>query len=202
MLHRERRLALGTAATMVAAGLLASPAHAAWGPVLTPAASGGAQRVTVAVDGRGDVAAAWVQEYGRTVTVRAAVAANGRPATVRTLLRARDRAVRGLATTLDRRGELTVAWVDQASTRGLVSAAGAPADGWAAVTADRAGDQFVAPARPALSGPPGVKTAPLGGPAYFATASAPDGAALAAARPTRRALRVAVWRPPAAPLSR
>jgi hypothetical protein len=437
MLHRERRLALGTtAATLVAAGLAASPAQAAWGPVLTPAASGGAQRVTVAVDGRGDVAAAWVQEYGRTVTVRAAVAANGRPATVRTLLRARDRAVRGLTTTLDGRGELTVAWVDQAVTRGLlhgpitlraayrvpsgrwsgvravsrlspfayaeprlaaapdgtvaltfnagvraapgvgaawrtsgrpfgrvasvptgrhryllepalafdasgrahlagtapdsrgvlftattrarrfagprtiapapashvryvlagpgraltawvaagasttedlsgairtarvtdeavgppvavnalpstgltlsgapsgggelaftqfgpgfpageavvarigpdgaVSAAGAPADGWAAVTADRAGDQLVAPARPALSGPPGViaarpaiggtvETAPLGGPAYFATASAPDGAALAAARPTRRALRVAVWRPPATPLSR
>ena len=34
-------------------------------------------------------------------------------------------------------------------------------------------------------------------PFFFTTAGAPDGAALAVARPTRRALRIAVWRPPA-----
>ena len=81
----------------------------------------------------------------------------------------------------------------------------APADGWAAVTADRAGNQPVIPARPAGIEPTAlaarsasgaaVAPAPLRGPPFFVTASAADGRALAAARTGGRALRITVWRP-------
>jgi len=114
---RQRAVFLATA---LAAAAAPASAHAAWGPTLRPAASAGAQQASIAVDGRGDVAAAWAQERGRTLTVRATVKRGTRPLVVHTLLRGRDRAVQGLTTVLDRRGELTVAWVDRGSTRGLL----------------------------------------------------------------------------------
>ena len=88
---------------------------------------------------------------------------------------------------------------------GTVTPPTAPADGWAAVTADRAGNQLVIPARPAgieptaLAARPAsgaaVAPAPLRGPTFLVTAGAPDGSALAAARTGGRALRITVWRP-------
>jgi hypothetical protein len=99
----------------VAVAALPGTATAAWGPVLRPASSGGASPVALAVNASGDVAAVWAQDRpgARSAVVRALVRRGRGPARVRTLLRARDRAVTGLAAALDRRGELTVAWVDQ-----------------------------------------------------------------------------------------
>src|SRR4051795_3201948 len=65
MLRRHTRSIAGLAAAVAAIALTASPARAAWGPVLQPAASANGARITLSVDGRGDVGAAWLQERGR-----------------------------------------------------------------------------------------------------------------------------------------
>ena len=77
----------------------------------------------IAVNARGDEAVAWIQE-GRaaghaTLRVRVAWRAAGAPRMrFLTLVAGRDRAARGTAVALDARGELTVAWVEQASDNG------------------------------------------------------------------------------------
>ena len=120
MSRRRRPLIVGLLAATAATAFAASPALAGWGPVLQPAASDSASKAALSVNGRGAVGAAWLQQYGRTVTVRSTAILPGRPAAVRTLRRARDRAMVGLTTVLDARGELTVAWVERASTNGLL----------------------------------------------------------------------------------
>ena len=103
-----------------------------------------------AVNARGDVAVAWIQE-GRsqghaTLRVRAAVRRAGADRfSVRTLVARRDLAARGTAVALDPRGELTVAWIEQASDNGLrhgrktVRAAyRTPGGRWSRLQADRA----------------------------------------------------------------
>ncbi len=114
------RPVLLAAAALVAGAVPATTAQAAWGPVLRPAASAEAQQTSVAVNARGDVGVAWLQEQRRFATVRAAVKRGGAPLRVRTLLHERDSAVAGLTAALDRRGELTVVWVERGSTRGLL----------------------------------------------------------------------------------
>ena len=120
MSRRRRPLIVGLLAATAATAFAASPALAGWGPVLQPAASDSASKAALSVNGRGAVGAAWLQQYGRTVTVRSTAILPGRPAAVRTLRRARDRAIVGLTTVLDAHGELTVAWVERASTNGLL----------------------------------------------------------------------------------
>jgi hypothetical protein len=134
--------AVARAALAALAGLTPSSASAAWGPVLQPAASGGAGQVALAVAPTGDVAAAWVRDERGSVTVRAAVARGVAPMTGHRLLAARNRGVQGLAVVLDARGELTVAWVEQASAHGrrhghitLRAAYRTPTGRWSAVQA-------------------------------------------------------------------
>jgi hypothetical protein len=129
-----RRSSLPAAAGIAAAGLAAvthaaTPASAAWSTPQRIAGSTGASSPVVAVNGRGDVAAAWLREVehgsGRTrtaqVAVRAAVRRAGATAfSTRTLLSARERAVQGVAVTIDRRGEATVAWIDQPVSAGTL----------------------------------------------------------------------------------
>lgn len=103
----------GGATVAAVAGWVMAPAVAAadWTPVVGPTVAGYVFERALAVAPAGDVAAVWVQQ-GR---VRAAVKAPGRRLAVRTLFR---HPVQGLTAVMDRRGELTVAWVDQATRRG------------------------------------------------------------------------------------
>ena len=109
-----------TLCVLVAACILPAPAWAGWSDVSRVPLSAGGLWSTAAVAARGDVAVAWIQE-GRsgghaTVRVRAAVRAVGATRfSVRTLVARRDLAARGTAVAFDRRGELTVAWIEQAS---------------------------------------------------------------------------------------
>jgi hypothetical protein len=120
MSRRSRPSIVGLIAATATAAFAASPALAGWGPVLQPAASGNASKAALSVNGRGAVAAAWLQAYGRTEVVRAFATTPGRRPAVRTLRRVRDRSIVGLTTVLDARGELTVAWVERAATNGLL----------------------------------------------------------------------------------
>ena len=70
MSRRRRPLIVGLLAATAATAFAASPALAGWGPVLQPAASDSASKAALSVNGRGAVGAAWLQQYGRTVTVR------------------------------------------------------------------------------------------------------------------------------------
>jgi hypothetical protein len=108
---------------LAAAWALPAPAWAGWSGVARVPLSAGGLWSTAAVDARGDIAVAWIQEgrsHGHaTVRVRAAFRAPGATRfSVRTLVARRDLAARGTAVALDRRGELTVAWIEQASDAG------------------------------------------------------------------------------------
>lgn len=100
-----------------AAALLvaATPASAAWGPVVRPPLSTGASQLTLAVDPAGDAAAAWVVEGSHSVRVRAAFVRPSGGVSVRTLVSASGDAVQSPRVVLDRRGELTVAWVQRSA---------------------------------------------------------------------------------------
>lgn len=111
------RVTAAAIAGLAVAAIGVAPARAGWGPILRPAASAGAGQVALAVNGSGDVGVVWIQERHGIVTVRAGVKRGARPLLVRTLLSLRGGAVQGLAATLDRRGELTVAWVDRGPSR-------------------------------------------------------------------------------------
>jgi hypothetical protein len=130
------------------AALPCPPASASWSPPRTVPGSvtEGAGAPVLAVDGRGDLGAAWVDDPGDVrrvrhplVTVRASVSRHGGFAT-HTLLRRHDIAVQGLAVVLDRRGELTVAWIDERNDAGLLhghktvrAAYRTPSGAWSAV---------------------------------------------------------------------
>src|SRR4051794_20593163 len=109
---------------LVAMLALPATASATWSGILSVPSSTEATWPATAVNARGDVAVAWVQE-GRsaghaTVRVRAAWrSASATRFSVHTLVSRRDLAARGPAVALDSRGELTVAWVEQASDNGL-----------------------------------------------------------------------------------
>ncbi len=157
---RRHRLTISALIAGITMALAPSAASAGWGPVLQPAASANPSETALSVDGRGDVGAMWLQGYGRTVTLRATVKIAGRPAAVRTLRRARDRAIVGLASVLDRRGEFTVAWVERASTRGLLhgpitvrAAFRTPSGRWSAVQTISRTSAF-ASAQPQLAAAP------------------------------------------------
>jgi len=101
--------------------LPAATAQAGWSPAQTvPGARAATLTSTaLAVDGRGTTAVAWVDDGGAsngrrhaTTAIRVAVGRAGGSFSVRTLVRRRDLAVQGLTTTMDARGELTVAWID------------------------------------------------------------------------------------------
>jgi hypothetical protein len=119
--HASRAARIAAVAALFCGLGIASPATApaAWGPVLRPATSAAPSSTALAVNASGDLALAWVQERAGTSAVRVFVRRNGRSARVRTVLRARHRAVQGLTVVLDGRGELTVAWVDQTQRSGL-----------------------------------------------------------------------------------
>jgi hypothetical protein len=96
--------------------------------------------------------------------------------------------------------------VSRIARDGAHSAPDVPAGGWAAVAADRAGDQVVERLRPVLFGPldavgarpvtgGDAEPAPFGDPDLFTVAAAPSGRALAAAAAARAFVRVSVWRP-------
>jgi hypothetical protein len=116
------------AAAVALAATLATEASAAWRPPLTIPKSTGASWTVTAVDGRGDLAVAWANQPFEAragsrprVSVRVALLRAGASAfDVRTLMSARDRAVAGVTVALDSRGEATVAWMEQPSTRGLL----------------------------------------------------------------------------------
>jgi len=104
---------------------LTSPAlaSAAWTAGAVVPHSAGAMWPAAAVNARGDVAVSWIQEgrsHGHaTVRVLAAFrAGDGTRFSLRTLVDARDLAARGATVALDARGELTVAWIEQASDAG------------------------------------------------------------------------------------
>ena len=98
-------------------------ASASWSDALRVPQSAEAMWPAAAVNARGDVAVAWIHE-GRsqghaTLRVRAAIRPAGAARfSVRTLVARRDLAARGTAVALDARGELTVAWIEQASDNG------------------------------------------------------------------------------------
>lgn len=109
----------------VAAALaVAGPASAAWSPVTALAGSSGAGSPAVAVNARGDVAVAWASEQQNApaaTVVRVAVRRGPEGGfSTHTLQHRRNWAIGGLAIALDGRGETTVAWVERASTRGLL----------------------------------------------------------------------------------
>jgi hypothetical protein len=100
-----------------------SVASATWSPAMDVPLSSGVLWPAVAVNARGDAAIGWIQEgraHGHaTVRVRAALRTSGSNRyRVHTLLARRDVAARGVAVALDARGELTVAWIEQASDAG------------------------------------------------------------------------------------
>jgi hypothetical protein len=114
-----------SAVTLAVIGVLALPggASASWSRSMRVPQSAGGLWPAAAVNARGDVAVAWIQEgrsHGHaTLRVRAAIrAARADRFSVRTLVAARDLAARGAAVALDARGELTVAWIQQASDNG------------------------------------------------------------------------------------
>jgi len=93
----------------------AAPAEAGWSPAVP--VPGSASWPAIAVNGGGQVALAWADEpmgARRSFVLRAAV---GRPAAgglkTHTLLRATDRRVADVTVTVDRFGEVSVAWVEQ-----------------------------------------------------------------------------------------
>jgi hypothetical protein len=115
---------LGTCTlALVAALAVPGAAPAGWSGVERVPMSTEALWPGAAVNARGDAAVAWIQE-GRskghaTVRVRAAVRRAGAAGfSVRTLVARRGLAARGAAVALDRRGELTVTWVEQRSDNG------------------------------------------------------------------------------------
>ena len=110
---------------LVVVPALVAPASAAanWTAASPVPLSTDAMWPTGAVNGRGDLAVAWIQESRSaghaTVRVRAAFRPAGATRLrLRTLVSQRDLAARGTAVALDARGELTVAWVQQASDNG------------------------------------------------------------------------------------
>jgi hypothetical protein len=113
------------ASALVAGLVLALPAaaSAAWSEAMRAPLSVGAMWPATAMNARGDAAVAWIQEgrsHGHaTARVRVAVrAAASRRFTVETLVARRDLAARGTAVAVDSRGEVTVAWIEQASDAG------------------------------------------------------------------------------------
>ncbi|HEV8152185.1 MAG TPA: hypothetical protein VGP78_04590 [Solirubrobacteraceae bacterium] len=109
--------------TLVPALAAPAGASAAWSAATPVPLSTDAMWPAATVDGRGDLAVAWIQESRSgghaTVRVRAAFRAAGATRfSVRTLVAGRDLAARGAAVALDGRGELTVAWIEQASDNG------------------------------------------------------------------------------------
>jgi hypothetical protein len=166
----------------LACGLTAAPAAASWGPVLRPASSSAPSSTALAVNASGDVALAWVQERAGTSAVRAFVRRDGRSSRVRTVLRARHRAVQGLSVALDGRGELTVAWVDRMQRSGLRAgpitvraATRTPGGRWSAVQAVSRSSAYVSAqprlavgsdGRVALTFNAGVRAAPGAGVAW------------------------------------
>ena len=134
---------------VAAAALPGATASASWSPPRAVPGSGtaGAGAPVLAVDGLGDVAAAWVDDPGDVrhvrhplVTVRASVSRRGGGLGTHTLLRRHDIAVQGLTVALDRRGELTVAWIDERNDAGLLhghktvrAAYRTPSGAWSAV---------------------------------------------------------------------
>jgi hypothetical protein len=114
---------LAPLALALIAAAVPARASAGWSPALRVPLSTGGMWPAAAVNGDGDLAVAWIQE-GRsgghaTLRVRAAIRPAGTPRFVtRTLVSARDRAARGATVALDARGELTVAWIEQASDNG------------------------------------------------------------------------------------
>ena len=111
-------------AVALAVLVLPAAAPASWSPAMRVPDSVEGMWPAAAVNARGDVAVAWIQD-GRsqghaTLRVRAAVRRAGADRfSVRTLVARRDLAARGTAVALDPRGELTVAWIEQASDNGL-----------------------------------------------------------------------------------
>ncbi len=112
-----------TCALMLAALAMPVGAAASWSGVMRVPLSTEAMWPAAAVNGRGDVAVAWIQEARSsghaTVRVRAAIrVASSARFEVRTLVARRDLAARGTAVALDAHGELTVAWIEQPSDNG------------------------------------------------------------------------------------
>jgi hypothetical protein len=108
---------------LVALLLAPAAASAAWSAPMRVPLSREALWPATAVNARGDLAVAWIQEgrdRGRaTVRVRAAVRrAGAQRFSVRTLVARRDLAARGAAVAIDAAGEVTVAWIEQASDAG------------------------------------------------------------------------------------
>jgi hypothetical protein len=123
MIGRGRHARLAAPLALIALLAVPAAASATWSAPMRVPLSKEALWPATAVNARGDAAVAWIQEgrdRGRaTVRVRAAVRRAGAASfSVRTLVARRDLAARGAAVALDARGELTVAWIEQASDAG------------------------------------------------------------------------------------
>ena len=119
-MRRVIRLGVVGAALLLVAS---SSARAAWTPALAIPNSAGATPLAIAVDGHGDLAVALVTAGTPSnpgVVVGVAVRRSGASSfSTHRLLSATDLAVQGVSVALDRRGETTVAWVDQRIRKGV-----------------------------------------------------------------------------------
>lgn len=100
--------------SLLALAVLPASAHAAWSPAATIPGTAGASQPVLAVDGRGDVALASTAGTRTTTDVRVAVRRAGTATfSRRTVFHVGNTLIRGLTLTMDRRGRVTVAWIDQ-----------------------------------------------------------------------------------------
>lgn len=113
--------ALPAALSAVAALAFAAPAHGGWMPARAVPGSGRDVMAFPALGtgGSGRVVVGWVDDGGGSrgvrhpvVAVRVSVRRAGGGFETRTLARGRDLAAQGVTAVVDRRGEVTVAWID------------------------------------------------------------------------------------------
>jgi hypothetical protein len=110
--------ALVAALSAVAALAFGAPAYGGWTPSQTVSRGDMRGFPALAVDGGGRVVVGWVDGGGSRgvrhpiVAVRVAVGRADGGFAMRTLTRRRDLAVQGMTAVVDRRGEITVAWID------------------------------------------------------------------------------------------
>ncbi len=115
-------VALGFAFWIAAAG----PSWAGWAPTTRLTSATGVDGVSTAINARGDAAVAWVVDPASAaragdLQVRVAYRRGwGGRFRTRTVWHRAGFKARGPSVALDPRGELTVAWIDEASTNGLL----------------------------------------------------------------------------------
>lgn len=119
-------LTLLAAFAIVLSSSLAARASAAWTPAAGLTGASNVRGTAVAVDARGDAAVGWFVDpsfFGRRGDLQVRVAVRrGWSGTfsTRTVLRRAGLTARNLTLALDRHGELSVAWIDQAVTKGTL----------------------------------------------------------------------------------